>query len=117
MSSSIALRRSPKPGAFTAATLQRAAQLVDDERGQRLALDVLGDDEERLAEPRDLLQDGKQILHRRDLLLVDEDHRVLEHDLHAFGIGHEIRREIPAVELHALDDIERRLERLRLLQP
>ena len=30
--------------------LEAAAQLVDDERGKRLALDVLGDDEERLAD-------------------------------------------------------------------
>ena len=45
--------------------LQRAAQLVDDERGQRLALDVLGDDEQRPAELRHLLQHGEQILHRR----------------------------------------------------
>ena len=29
--------------------LEAAAQLVDDERGQRLALDVLGDDQQRLA--------------------------------------------------------------------
>ena len=29
--------------------VQRAAELVDDERRERLALDVLGDDEERLA--------------------------------------------------------------------
>jgi hypothetical protein len=49
MSFSIALRRSPKPGALTAQTLQRAAQLVDDQRGERLALDVLGDDQQRLA--------------------------------------------------------------------
>ena len=40
-------------------SVQRAPQLVDDERGQRLALDVLGDDEERLTEPRDLFQDGE----------------------------------------------------------
>ena len=30
--------------------VERAAQLVDDERRERFALDVLGDDEERLAE-------------------------------------------------------------------
>ena len=51
MSSSMALRRSPKPGAFTAAHVQRAAQLVDHQGRQRLALDVLGDDEQRLARP------------------------------------------------------------------
>ena len=45
MSSSIALRRSPKPGAFTAAHCERAADLVHDERRERLALDVLGHDQ------------------------------------------------------------------------
>ena len=63
MSLSISLRRSPKPGALTAATLQRAAQLVDDQRGQRLALDVLGDDEQRLAGAGDLLEQRQQVLH------------------------------------------------------
>ena len=49
MSRSIALRRSPKPGALTATTFRRAAQLVHHEGGQRLALDVLGDDHEQAA--------------------------------------------------------------------
>src|SRR5262245_60583101 len=53
--------------------VQRAAQLIDDERGQRLALDVLGDDEEGLADPGDLLQQREHVLHHADLLLVDED--------------------------------------------
>jgi hypothetical protein len=48
MSLSISLRRSPKPGALTAAHVEGAAELVDDERRERLALDVLGDDEELL---------------------------------------------------------------------
>ena len=88
--------------------LQRAAQLVDDERRQRLALDVLGDDEQRPAGARHLLEQRQQVLHRADLLLVDQDERVLEHDFHALGIGDEVRREVAAVELHALDDVERR---------
>ena len=92
--------------------LQRAAQLVDDERRQRFALDVLGDDEQRLAEARHLLEHREQVLHRADLLLVDQDDRILEHDFHALGIGHEVRRQIAAIELHAFDDIERGLERL-----
>ena len=49
MSSSIALRRSPKPGALTAHDLQRAAQLVDDQRRERFAFDVFGDDQQRPA--------------------------------------------------------------------
>ena len=53
--------------------LERAAELVHDERGERLALDVLGDDEQRAALLRDLLEHREQVLHRRDLLVVDED--------------------------------------------
>ena len=45
--------------------LQRAAKLVDDQRGQRLALDVLGDDEQRPRQLRHLLEHRQQILHRR----------------------------------------------------
>jgi len=43
MSCNMALRRSPKP-ALDGADLQRATQLVDDQGGQRFALDVLSDD-------------------------------------------------------------------------
>ena len=52
MSPSMALRRSPKPGRLHRGGHERLAQRVDHERGQRVALDVLGDDEERLASPR-----------------------------------------------------------------
>ena len=108
MSCSIALRRSPKPGALTAADLERAAELVDDQRRERLTLDVLGDDEQRLAALRDLLEHREQVLHRRDLLVVDQDVGVLEHRFHLLRIGDEVRREVAAVELHAVDRLERR---------
>ena len=78
MSCSIALRRSPKPGALTATRVERAADLVDHERGEGLALDVLGDDQQRLAGLHDLLEHRQQVLDRADLA-VDEQHvRVLE---------------------------------------
>ena len=94
--------------------LQRAAQLVDDERRERFALDVLRDDEQRTAHAGDLLEDRQQVLHRADLLLVDQDDGVLEHDFHALRIGHEVGRQVAAVELHALDHVQRGLERLGL---
>jgi len=94
--------------------LERAADLVDDERRQRLTFDVLGDHDERPARLGDLLEDRQQILHVADLLLVDEKIRIVEHDFHALGIGHEVRGEVAAVELHALDDFEGGFEALRL---
>ena len=53
--------------------LQAAAQLVDHERGQRLALDVLGDDEQRLAGLHDRFQHRQHRLQGRELLFVDQD--------------------------------------------
>ncbi len=88
------------------AGVQRAAQLVDHQRGQRFAFDVLGDDQQRLAGARDLLEQRQQVLHVADLLLVDQDVRVLEHHFHPLGIGDEVGREVAAVELHALDHVQ-----------
>ena len=111
MSSSIALRRSPKPGALTAAAVQRAAQLVDDQRRQRLALDVLGDDQQRLAgagRPARAAAAGPS----STLIFFSwiRMNGVLEHHFHPLRVGHEVGREVAAVELHALDDLERGLD-------
>ena len=59
-----------------------------------------------------LFEKRKQILHRADLLFVDQDRGILENAFHAVRIGHEIRREISAIELHSFDDIQCRLDRL-----
>src|SRR6266852_976385 len=93
--------------------LQRATQLVDHECGERFAFDVLCDDEQRLAALGDLLEQREQVFHRADLLFVDQDVRVLERHFHALGIGHKVRRQIAAVELHAFDYVQLGLERLR----
>ncbi len=109
------MRRSPKARCLDGGDLEAAAQLVDDERGKSLALDVLGDDEERLARLDDGFQQRHHRLQRRELLLVQQDDRVLEFDGHLLGVGDEIGREVAAVELHALDDIGLGLEALVLL--
>ena len=86
--------------------LQTAAQLVDHEGGECLALDVLGDDEQRLARLHHQFEQGQQRLKPGEFLLVDEDVRALELGHHLLGIGDEVRRDIAAVELHALDHFE-----------
>src|SRR5438132_491981 len=95
--------------------LERAADLVDHQGGERLALQVLGNDEERLAGTGHLLEQREQVLHGRDLLLVNQDVDVLVDGLHAVRVGDEVGTQISAVELHALDHLELRVEALRLL--
>src|SRR5580692_9499319 len=99
-------------GRLDGGDLQRATQLVHDEGCERFAFDILGDDQQRTAALRNLLEQRKKILHRADLLFVNQDVRILQRGFHALGIGDEIRRQIAAVELHAFDHFELRLERL-----
>ena len=103
MSRSISLRRSPKPGRLDGEHVEGAAQLVDDQRRQRLAVDILGDDHERSRVPcSDLLEHRQDVLDRGDLLVGDQDVRIVELGFHALGVGHEVGGDVAAVDLHAL---------------
>src|SRR3989344_5314421 len=95
--------------------LEPAAQAVDDERRERVALDILGNDQQRPARLDDALEERQHRLQVRELLLVDEDIGVVEFDLQLLGIGDEIGAEIAAVELHALDRLQFGREALRFL--
>ena len=49
----------------------------------------------------DLLQKRHQILNVGDLLIGNQDQRIVDDSLHLIGIGAHIRRNIAAVKLHA----------------
>ena len=102
-------------GRFHRAALKRPAQLVYDQCRQRLALDFLGDNQQWLARFGDLLEQGQQVLHRADLLLVNQDERIFNHALHPVGVGDEVGREVSAIELHPLDHFQGRLHGPRFL--
>ncbi|OPZ92203.1 MAG: hypothetical protein BWY73_00898 [candidate division TA06 bacterium ADurb.Bin417] len=95
-----------EPGRFHRHREQGAADLVDHQGGQRLALDLLGHDQKGLADLGGLLQEGQDILDRADLLVVDENEGILEDRFHPFGVGDEVGGEVATVELHALDDFQ-----------
>src|SRR5665648_241501 len=94
---------------------ERAAQLVHDQGRESFTLDVLGHDEDLLAGLDDLLEHGEQVLDGADLLVGDEDVRVLEHGFHALGVGDHVRAEVALVELHALSELEVEAEGIGLL--
>jgi len=76
-----------RPGAFTAADFQSAAQLVDPPASPALRLDVFGDDQKRLARLHHRLENGKQRLQSGQLLLVQQHVSVLELGYHLLGVG------------------------------
>ena len=106
MSSSIALRRSPKPGALTAATLRPPRSLLTTSVASASPSMSSAMMSSGLAGLYDRLEDGQHGLEGGELLLVDEDVRVLELGDHLLGVGDEIGREVAAVELHAFDDVQ-----------
>ena len=115
MSSSIALRRSPKPGALTAATLRPPRSLLTTSVASASPSMSSATISSGLPGLHHRLEHRQHRLQRRQLLLVQEDVGLLELGHHLLGVGDEIGREIAAVELHALDDVEFGLEALRLL--
>ena len=60
------------------ADLDDAADGVDHQRGQRLAFDFLGHDQQRLAGLGDAFQHRQQVAHVGDLLVVQQDVRVFQ---------------------------------------
>jgi hypothetical protein len=104
-----------EPGGLDRHRAEGAADLVDHQRGQGLALDVLGDDHERLRRLHDLLEHREHVPHGRDLAAHQQDVWLLEHGLHAVGVGDEVGRDVALVEAHALDQVHLHAEGLRLL--
>ena len=102
-------------GRLDGGNLEPAAQLVDHQRGDSLAFDVLGDDDQRLARLHHRLKDGEHRLQAGELLFMQEDVGVLELGQHLLGIGDEVGGDVAAVELHAFDDFDFGLHRLGFL--
>ncbi len=115
MSSSIALRRSPKPGAFTAATLRPPRSLLTTSVASASPSTSSAMISSGLPLCTTASSTGSSGCRPDELLLVDQDVRAFQLADHLLGVGDEVRREVAAVELHALDDVELGLEALRLL--
>ena len=82
--------------------LDGLADRVDDQRRQRLAVDVLGHDEQRLAGLGDLLEQREQVGEGADLLAVQQDQDILVDGLLLVGVGDEVGAEVALVEGDAL---------------
>src|SRR5581483_4566798 len=80
------------------------AQLVDYQGRQGLAIDIFGDDYDFAAALLGhFLQNGQNVGDRADLAIGNQDIRVLNRGFHLLRVGHEVRRDVALVDLHALD--------------
>ena len=83
-----------------------AAQTVDQQGGQGVALDVLSDNDHLLAGLHDLFQNRQDLLNGGDLLVGDQDIGIVNDGFHLVGVGDHVGGDIAAVELHAFHDVQ-----------
>jgi hypothetical protein len=93
----------------------QSAQSVENERGERVAVDVLGDDEQLSTLLGDDLEHGDDRLNARDLAVDDEHIDVFELALLRLGVGDEVSRDVALIELHAVDHFDLVFERFPIL--
>src|SRR5579863_381335 len=86
--------------------LEDAADVVDDQRRQCLTLEVLGDDQQRPAGLGHALEQRQQLPDVGNLLVDQQDHRLIQLGGLVLLIVDEVRGEVAAVELHALDHFQ-----------
>src|SRR5579884_3761570 len=96
--------------------VEDAAHLVHHQRGERLTLYILGDDEQvAMAALDHALQYRQEVRYGTDLPVCDEDVGLVELGLHPLGVGDEVRGDVAAVELHPLDVLHLHAGALTLL--
>ena len=83
-----------------------AAQLVHDQCGERLTVNVFCNDGQRLLRLNDLLEHGHDFCDGGNLALVEQHEAVLQHCFAALSVGDEGGREVALVELHALGNLQ-----------
>ncbi len=80
--------------------LEGSTELVDNQCGQCLALNILSDDQKACAGLNDFLKKRKDILNVADLLVCDQDIRAVQICLHLLHISCKVCGNISSVELH-----------------
>ena len=95
--------------------VQNAAELIEDEGGQSLAVDVLSHDEQRCALLLDCLKDRQDVLDGGNLVVCHQDVRIVQLSGESLVVGCEVRGNVALVKLHTLNGVDVDAEGLGLL--
>ena len=84
--------------------MQLTAKLVENAGSKSLAVNVLGDDEQRPPRLRSSLERGENVLQQANLLFAQQNQRLLKFGLLRLDVGDKVGRNVATVEAHALGD-------------
>lgn len=102
-------------GGLDGANLETTSELVENEGGKGLTVEVLSNDNKLTLVLGSVLEELQNGLHAGDLLVAKEDEGVLELSLRGLGVGGEIRRNVTAVPLDTFNVFDLSLESLTIL--
>ena len=105
-------------GGLDGTDLETTVHLVQEEGGEGITFNVLGDDQQLAVLLADLFQDAEETITLADmgeLALNNEDQGVLELALLLLLVGHEVRGDHTLVKLETLGDLDNILEGLAIL--
>ena len=91
------------------------AQLVYNDSSQSLAIKILSYNNQLLAHLYNLLQDWQDVVYSGNLLIGNQDERIVHYCFHLVSVSNHVRGNIAAIELHALNYREVGLHTLGLL--
>ena len=95
-----------EPGGLDGAGLDGAPDVVDDQSGQRVAVQVFGNHQQGLTGLDHLFEQGQQIFQRRQPAFAQQDAHIVQHRAQAFGVVDEVRRQVAIAKLQALHHVE-----------
>ena len=95
-----------EPRCFDGDSLQDAANVVHHQGGQRFAIHVFSNDQQRAASLGNLFQHRQQVADVGDLLVVQQDVWIFHQGQLAILVVDEVGGKVAAIELHAFHDIQ-----------
>ena len=102
-------------GCLNGAHVKNAAELVQDKRGQSLAVNIFSNDKQWRTLLLNGLKHGKNVLNVGNLLIGHQDVGIFKLSRQCLIVGSKIRRDIALVKLHTLNGININTKGLRLL--
>ena len=115
MSPRRALRRSPKPGALTAATFRVPRSLLTTSVASASPSMSSAMIKSGLPPRATCSSKGSRSFIFPIFFLEDQDGRLFQHDFHATRIGDEVWAQVSTIKLHALNSLQKRMACFRIL--
>ena len=104
-----------KARSLNSQSLEGTTELIYNDGSQSLTIQILSDDNQFLAHLNNLLKNWEYIVNGGNLLISNEDIRIVHYSFHLISISNHVRGDVATIELHTLYNGKAGLHTLGLL--